>query len=300
MNDTTKTSDVTDITENPGLLVLQQRVRDGWESLSKAERQVAQLLVRATAERLLYASAQGLGTESHTSNATVVRTIQSLGYNGLSELKQQVAAPFSAAVSPEIRARQRIKSIGGNIEEVWRSVSAEASDRLELTFAESSIEPMTRAVHLVLASPRVITYGVGASGLAAEHLALKLNRIGLPAHYISTSGFQLADQLLMIGAGDAVMVFAPGRMLADLRVLIQRARDVGAKVILVSDELQEELSDEVEVCLHAPHTPTGLTAEALTSLLVADVLVQAVSAVEQTRTVQTKHELTVLRKALVR
>ncbi|PRA13255.1 transcriptional regulator [Arthrobacter sp. MYb211] len=298
MNDTTKSGDVTDITENPGLLVLQQRVRDHWEELSRAERSVAQLLVRTTAERLLYAGAQDLGAESRTSNATVVRTIQSLGYSGLSELKQQVAAPFSAAVSPEIRARQRIKSIGGNIEEVWRSVNTEASERLELAFAESSIEPMTRAVHLALAAPRVITYGVGASGLAAEHLALKLNRIGLPSHFISASGFQLADQLLMISAEDAVMVFAPGRMLADLRVLLQRARDVGAKVVLISDELQEELSGEVEVCLHAPHTPTGLTAEALTSLLVADVLVQTISAMEQTRTVQTKHELTVLRHAL--
>lgn len=58
-------------------------------------------------------------------------------------------------------------------------------------------------------------YGFGASFVAAEHLALKLRRRGYRAHAAHSTGFRLADDLLDIERGEAVVVFAPGRLLTD-------------------------------------------------------------------------------------
>ncbi|WP_218021359.1 MurR/RpiR family transcriptional regulator [Nocardia crassostreae] len=273
-------------------------MREAWEGLSKAERTVSDLLVHSTAERILYASAAELGTESSTSNATVVRTLQKLGYAGLSDLKQQVAGPFTAATAPEVRLRQRIDHLGDNYDAISSGVWTEALDRIEL--ARTSLRPdfIAAVVDLVLRTRRTHTYGLGASAIAADHLALRLNRIGHPARRITADGFRLPDELLFIAPSDVLFLFAPGRMIPELDVILTRARDVDAKVVLLSDDPTDPLADRVTVHLTAPHTPAGLTAEALTSLLVSDIIVQAVIAVAPDRAVEASHTLTTLRSRM--
>src|SRR5690349_17486514 len=93
-NDTSMDTFVTSDTENPALSGLRARITKTWNDLSKSERAVCRVLSSTSAEHILYASAAELGAQSGTSNASVVRTLQKLGYSGLSHLKQEVAAPF--------------------------------------------------------------------------------------------------------------------------------------------------------------------------------------------------------------
>lgn len=280
------------------MTALRARIRDAWDTLSKAERAVCDLLAHSTAERLLYAGAADLGAETSTSNATVVRTLQKLGYRGLSELKQQVAVPFSATVAPEVRLRQRIAHLGDNYDDISAGVWNEALDRIELAKAALRSENVAAAVDLIVRAQHIYTYGLGASGVAAEHLTVRLNRIGQSTRRIHSDGFRLADELLPLQHTDVVVVFAPGRMIRDIDVILTRARDVDAKTILVSDELGAKLAGRVAVHLAAPHTPTGMTTEALIPILVSDILVQAVTAVEPDRAVEASHTLTTLRTHL--
>ncbi|WP_459960856.1 MurR/RpiR family transcriptional regulator [Nocardia sp. IFM 10818] len=298
MDDTDHGGLVTDVTENSGLTDLRARVRNAWDALSKAERSVSDLLAHSTAERILYASAAELGAESSTSNATVVRTLQKLGYTGLSDLKQQVAGPFTAATAPEVRLRQRIDHLGGNYDAISSTVWTEALDRIELARTNLRPEAISAAVDLILRTRRTHTYGLGASAISADHLALRLTRIGQPARRITADGFRLPDDLLSVAPSDLIVLFAPGRMTPELDLILTRARDVDAKVILLSDDEADPLANRVTVHLTAPHTPTGLTTEALTSLLVSDIIVQAVIAVDPDRAVEASHTLTTLRSRL--
>nr|WP_042191727.1 MurR/RpiR family transcriptional regulator [Kibdelosporangium sp. MJ126-NF4]CEL20250.1 Glucokinase / HTH-type transcriptional regulator (HexR?) [Kibdelosporangium sp. MJ126-NF4]CTQ97476.1 Glucokinase (EC 2.7.1.2) / HTH-type transcriptional regulator (HexR?) [Kibdelosporangium sp. MJ126-NF4] len=291
-------ADVTNATRNPALLDLRSRIRDHWDEFSPAARGVCRSLSAITPERLLYMSAQDIGAESKTSNATVIRTLQALGYTGLADLKGKVAAPFTTEIAPEERARQRVESTGGDLARVWDRVVSEALDRIELLRRSHSLEAYSTAVRILVEARQVLTYGVGASSVSGEHLSLKLRRTGLRSRSIQSAGFRLADDLMDIEQGDAVVVFAPGRMLVDMEVLLDRARTVGAKIILVTDQLAGELADEVTVSLHAPHSPTGMSGESLTGMVIGDALAQAVAAADQERTVESSHTLTVLRQQL--
>ncbi|NED79610.1 transcriptional regulator, partial [Streptomyces sp. SID11233] len=93
-----------------------------WDQLSASERAVAQYLTGAPPQRLLFASAAQLGTASGTSNATVVRALQRLGYGGLPALKRDLAADFTAAVSPEERLKQRVAHVGKDLGTIWDDV----------------------------------------------------------------------------------------------------------------------------------------------------------------------------------
>jgi DNA-binding MurR/RpiR family transcriptional regulator len=251
-----------------------------------------------TPEHLLYASASELGAQTRTSNATVIRTLQSLGYSGLAELKGLVAGPFSTAVAPEVRARRRMESTGGDLQEVWNRVTAESIDRIELLRRNFSLERYEAAVHMLLEAREIATFGFGASFVAADHMALKLRRSGRRSRSMNAAGFRLADELLGIERGDVVVLFTPGRLLNDVEAVLDRARSVGANSILVTDELVGRLDDVVSVTLHAPNTPTGLTGEPLTSMVLADALTQGVATSDMERTVEASHTLTTVRQQL--
>ncbi|RII20201.1 putative HTH-type transcriptional regulator YbbH [Streptomyces sp. YIM 130001] len=291
-----------EITEESGAGVVRLRtvVREKWDELSSSERAVAQYLVSAPAESLVFASAQELGGASGTSNASVVRTLQRLGYAGLPALKRELASDFTSAVAPEVRLKQRIAHVGRDLDDIWEEVFDEAQERIEHTRRLTPGEALRDAVAHLAEAGEIHCYGVAASELAARHLALALGRLGRRARFVGATGFALADDLLALRQGDAVVIFQPGRDLAELTVFVDRARAVGARVVLVTDELAEPYGDRVDAVLTAPHTPTGITTEALTALVVADALLLAMTTLDESRAVQTSHELTTLREQLLK
>lgn len=278
---------------------LRTAVRDSWEELSASERAVAHYLVSAPVEQLLFASAQELGAASGTSNATAVRALKRLGYGGLPALKRELAADFTTAVSPEVRLQQRIHHAGRDLDGVWNDVFDEAQERIEHGRRLTDSETLKRAVAALAEAREVFCYGVAASELAARHLALALGRIGRRARFVGATGFALADPLLSLDRGDVVVLFQPGRELAEIELLVDRARTVGAKVLLVTDTLAETYADRVEAALTTSPSPTGITTESLGGLLVADALLLALAALDEPRAVETSHQLTALRERIL-
>ncbi|MFD8566576.1 MurR/RpiR family transcriptional regulator [Streptomyces sp. NPDC059639] len=287
-----------EITE--GVARLRAVVRERWDGLSTSERAVAQYLVSAPAESLLFASAQELGTASGTSNASVVRTLQRLGYAGLPALKRELANDFTSAVAPEERLKRRIAHVGQDLDGIWGEVFDEAAERIDHARRLTPGDALREAVGILAQAGEIHCFGVAASELAARHLALALGRVGRRARFLGATGFALADLLLGVRQGDAVVIFQPGRDLPELGVVVDRARAVGARVVLVTDELAETYGSRVDAVLTAPHTPTGITAEALTALVVADALLLAMTTLDEGRAVETSHQLTFLREQLLR
>jgi DNA-binding MurR/RpiR family transcriptional regulator len=289
----TESEDVTGATR------LHATIRDLWGELSASERVVAQYLANTPPENLLFASAQELGTASGTSNATVVRALQRLGYAGLPALKRELAADFTSATAPEERLKQRIAHVGHDLEQIKDRVFDEAAERLEQCRRLLETDVLKQAVQALADAREVLAYGVGASELAARHLVLKLRRAGRRARFVGATGFTMADELLDLGRSDAVVILQPGRLLREFTVLTERARAVGAAVVLVTDEPTSPLAGRADVVISAPHTPTGITAESLAGTVVMDTLVLALASLDEHRAVETSHQLTVLRGQLL-
>ncbi|SDK17579.1 transcriptional regulator, RpiR family [Lentzea albidocapillata subsp. violacea] len=285
--------------EDGGITRLRTAVRTRWEELSSSERMVAQYLVSAPPEQVMFASAQELGAASRASSATVVRALRRLGYAGLPALKRDLAAEFTSSIAPEVRLRQRIAHVGRDLTTIWTDVFDEAQERIDQCRRLTTTEDFQRAITVLAQAGEVLSYGVAACELAARQLTLALGRMGRRARFTGETGFALADPLLGLAQGDAVVIFQPGRMLHELNVVVERARSVGAGVVLVTDELAGAFAGRVDAVLIAPHTPTGMTNESLTPLVVADALMVALSALDETSAVEASHQLNVLRERLV-
>jgi len=258
---------------------MSERVRSRWNELSPAEQGLATFLLHCPPEVVVFGTAGEIGKAAGTSDATVIRTVKRLGFAGLADLKRHAGTAMARSVAPGVRLHQRITQIGGDLGDIVKRVFDEAEERLDAARAGLEGESLEVFVDSICDAEEVLTFGAGASEMAARHLALKLNRIGRHSRYLVHTGFNLADELLHVSPGDAVVVCAPLRLLHEVEVLLDHARSVGAATLLIADApLQARLAERVDASLHAPHTPTGITAEGLPAVLLTDVVVLAVAA----------------------
>lgn len=280
---------------------LGERVRERLESLSPSESKVAQYLRSMPAEDLIFTNAEQLGRLTRTSDATVVRTARKLGYSGLPELKREAGNGLGAAAHPKERLSQRIAALGSDIGSIRGQIFADAIESLELSHDAVDDAQLQAAVGALAHADTIFTFGYGGSELGARHLARMLARMGYDTRAVGDTGLLLADALMQVSHGDAVVLFQPGRMLHDIDVILEHAGSVGATTVLISGEgLHERIDGAYDIGLIAIRGSAQTSAEALSSIVVADVLAYGLSTLDEQRAMQARERLTHVRQRLLR
>jgi DNA-binding MurR/RpiR family transcriptional regulator len=278
---------------------LQQRVAERAAGLSPAERRAAEYLRDHPAD-VVFASASELGARTGTSDATVIRTARALGYSGLPELRHSVGAALASLTRPSAMLHQRIATMSHEPAALLDRLFSDAAEVLAET--RRCLDPGAfQAAAALLASAReCLTFGVGLSETVAEYLARRLNRLGIRARAARRMGFGMADDLLPLGSGDVVVVFAPGRLLREIEVLIDHAQQVGAAIVLITDALLPVLGERVHVTLQAVCSPGGTPGETFAATVLTDALVLAIAAEHEQQAVESSELLNKLRASLLR
>lgn len=274
-----------------------QQILTGLPALPPAQRPVARFFADHAA-RLGFYSAAEIAELLDTSDATVVRTAQALGYRGLADLKRALLADSIDAVAeptPDGRLDATLAHASGpgevltHVFEVHRAALELANDRLRV--------PFPAAVALLDAAERIVLSGTGPSAAVANYGALLLGRIGRAAATITGAGPAAADEALALRAGDALVVLAYTRLHPHAAVVIDTARRRGVPVVLITDVLAGV--DGVDLTLTCPRgVPRESSSHAVTLLLV-EALAVALAAADRPRATAALRELNRLRSALL-
>ena len=261
---------------------------------SGAERRVADYLVRA-GPRAAPMSAQEIARAVGTSDATVVRTAKTLGYSSLRELRRALTADEEADLSTRLRA-----TIGDSPSP--HDVLATAVDRhleaLNTLLRRVPAAPFDEAVAVLADAAHIWWCGTGPSAHLASYAAFLCRRLGASSGALTHSGTDHADELLALRADHAIVVLAYGRVHPYVRVLLQRAADIGAQVVLVTDTLGRRLASPVAVQLNAGRGTPGLFATHGPTVVLLEALVIALAAVHRDRADTSLATLNELRQSL--
>lgn len=273
---------------------LSERVAARRPLLSPAEQAVAQFMADNPQE-VAFASAEQLGRFTGTSDATVIRTVKSLGYPGLPSLKRALQDSLRDRLSPAGRLNRSLAAVGDDPKQIFDAVVSEQIDLLES--ARQSVNPaeFVKAVMAIRDAETVMTCAVGILGQVAEYFTTKMLRQGRRAQAVQASGFLFADALVPLTGRDVVILVSHHHVTPEDEVLLGHAERVGAPVVLITDTLGAVLADRVAAVLTAEVnrdnrlssvTVTVTILEALSLALAAEQREEVSTAMERLATVR--------------
>jgi len=250
------------------------RLRASLEDLSPVLKRVARYVLDHP-ELAIYHSVTELAEATQSSEGSIIRFCQDLGYSGFQEFKLTLAV--------ELDPRRRADGIAPVEDERDAArLMARIADQAAVTLRETAnlyeAHAFQEVADRLARARRIDVYGVGASGVVAQYYAYKLIRLGktvqafVDLHLGSMSASNLAADCVAIG------VSSSGSTVDTLKAL-QAARVAGAYTVAVTNRLKSPLAKHADQNLLASPPESPLTGgdifAKIGQLLVLEALLQA-------------------------
>jgi len=242
---------------------------------------------------VLASSAAEIARRTSTSDATVIRTVQALGFASLAEMRQELITDLERGSPAEAMSRTLKEENADRAIELVLDTHAKGLDQLRR--AQPKI---AEAIGRLDRAARVVIFGVGPTALLAEYAAFTLRRSGREAYALNRTGIELADQLLDLRPPDVLLVLAYGRAYPEVVCVFDEAERLRIPIILITDSLAKELADRAQLLVPVPRGDAEQAALHGVTLVCLEAIVIGLAAVADKRSLTALDRLMELRRGL--
>lgn len=266
------------------------RINRNLARLSPAARRVVHF-IQDNREAALVAPASSIADQTGTSDATVIRTIKSLGFSGMSEFRRSLAGELRENLSLASRLESTLETVGDDLAEAFNSTLDIHRQALENLRRDIGTASFRAAVERLAAAERIAIFGIGPSSAMANYLRIQLGRFGIEAYCLTNSGLLLADDLQKLRRGDMLVIFAYSRVYRELATLLREAdrRHVGR--LLITDSLGGQLHPSVDLVLGVARGKTGMLSMHTATLGLIETLLVGLAAIRPRETLASLRRL---------
>lgn len=250
------------------------------DKLSKNDRRIVGYL-REHLEELPFHTADSLAEATSVSRAAIVRLAHRLGYEGFAELRELARHELRAAGrSPLARFR------AGDPDSHFTHKLQLDHENLALTqmMGEEAIAGVAEAL---AAAPSIYVVGNGVSAGLALYFHRVLHGVRPEVHFVDAT---FPDSLARISPGDAVVAFLFRRYSRLTVALIDRARELGATIVILGDGGGRRFAGEQDRILVAATESPTLYPSMVGAAFLLEALVAATAAANPERTQDTLEE----------
>lgn len=225
-----------------------ERVQSVAGSLTSTEQKLISELMRAPREVAIGTSSE-FAARLGVHEATTSRLARKLGFASYGEFRDELRREFLKVADPaerisatlnDARAKGFLPLLVASEMAALASMTDHISDTLILEAAEK------------LDCPRVFIYGHGNAEVLSVLMERRLRRLGIDSHSLAGSPRDLAEQMLMLSADDALLIFAFRRQPPDYERLMQVASEMRASTVVISGTIGPSLTPCADVLLSAP------------------------------------------------
>jgi DNA-binding MurR/RpiR family transcriptional regulator len=231
--------------------VYRERFRARAHTLSPRLQAVARY-INENRDVVLERTAIEIAAATQTSDATVVRAIQALGFAGLRDLKQTLEHWFGPAISSAEKMSSTVNALACDVNSGIDFVLEGHQYTCEVLSAPDNRYAIAQAVALLVEARQVAIFGIGASGILAEYTARLFSRIGLPATPLNRTGIALAEQLINLQRGDVLIMMAQKSAHREGLTTLKETRRLGIPVILLTNATDSRFSQQADVVIQVP------------------------------------------------
>ncbi|HAT1610443.1 TPA: MurR/RpiR family transcriptional regulator [Raoultella planticola] len=250
-------------------------------------------------EVVLERTAMEIAAATQTSDATVVRAIQALGFAGLRELKQTMERWFGPSITSSEKMLSTVNALSCDVNSSIDFVLEGHQRACEVLSRPANRAAVAQAVALLSEARQVAIFGIGASGILAEYTGRLFSRIGLPSSVLNRTGFSLAEQLISLQRGDVMIMMGQKSPHREGMTALREARRLGIPTILLTQALDSRFSQEAQVVIDVPRGgDNGRVPLHGTVLVCLEMLVLSVATTTPQRTMKSMKRINELHKAI--
>jgi DNA-binding MurR/RpiR family transcriptional regulator len=254
--------------------------------------------IDANRHEVITKSALELADAIGTSDATVIRAVQAIGFNGLRELRQVLAAASGSGKTPVDTITRTFASIKEHsataVDQVF-SDHREAFAALETAETRASI---VAAIEQLASAHRVGVFGMGATAFLARYLALSLNRVGRPTTVFDGYTAPLPEQLLEMRTINALIMMAYALPYREAMSTISEARRYKVPIVLITDSKDTASARHAAVVVPVECGHAGRINIHGATLVCLEAIIFALVAEDPPRTISTLERLSALRNSI--
>jgi len=243
-----------------GVLV---QIRSLLPNLAPVEQRVAQAVLDDPAG-VAWRSISELARSCGTSATSVVRFCRAIGLRGYPELRLALAGAVAhddaasvVAASSDIDPDDDPLTITKKIAYADAAAVTETASRLD-------VGTLVKVVDVLAAANRIDIYGVGASGLVAVDLQIKLQRIARPA-YAWPDPHMAATSAALRGKGDVAVGLSHTGTTVDTIDALTEARAHGATTVAITNFPWSPITEVADFVLLTAARETAFRSGAMTS-----------------------------------
>ncbi|WP_413741145.1 MurR/RpiR family transcriptional regulator [Sodalis sp. RH15] len=275
-----------------------ERFRTRAHQLSPGLQTVLQY-INENREVVLECTAMEIAAATKTSDATVVRAVQALGFAGLRDLKKILSQWFDPVMTSTEKMCTTVSELTSDVDSSIDFVLEGHRHACEVLSAPHNRVAFSQAVSLLLEARQVAIFGINASGILADYTVRLFNRIGQPAISLNRLGIGLAEQLLALQRGDVLVMMAQKSAHREGMTTLREAKRLGLPVILLTNAMDSRFSQEANVTLNVPRGgENGRLPLHGTVLVCLEMLVLSVASLASQRTMKSMKRLQELHKGL--
>ncbi len=248
---------------------LLRALQEGFDSFSRSRKAIARYLIDHFNEAP-FLSAQELARRTSTTNSTVVRFAQHLGYSGYPEMMKAAWDEHKLAG-------------GGGGEQMNFPVDDDFSGRavrtdihiLQETIRKNDVDTFLRVVGLLERSRSILLAGMFEASLVVDYLRYYLAIMGLPVAAVTDAAEDSVASVLAMGKKPVMLAVGFGTAHQFLLRLIKGAREREALIIGISDNELSEVAKLADENLYCHKDTTSFAPSLVGAYSIANALVSA-------------------------
>ena len=248
--------------------------------------------------RALAGSAADIAGFVGTSDATVVRAAQALGFAGLGDLKQALVAVLEAPSTPADDMRRTLDEVGSHVGRAVDAVLEAHEDAVRVLRAPETRAGLAAAVSLLHTPERIAIFGIGPSAQLARYACFPLGRTGRRTLLLDRTGRGLADQMLDLRRGDGLLALAYGRPYREIAAVLAETRRLGLPSVLLTGDACHKLAPMADVVVAVPRGRAGRVALHGATLVALEAIVLGLTAAMGDQALAALDRLGALRDAI--
>jgi len=250
------------------------RISEAYPHMSKGRKKIADY-VTDHAQQAVFMTAAKLGEATGSSESTVVRFAIFLGYEGYPEFQHAL----------ELLVQEKMDSVGRTFEhfgaskdaEVFREVLASDTARIRDTMTRMDPAAFSSAVDIILQARHLYIVGIRSCEPLASFLHFYLNMVrGDNILVGTTSTSEMFEQMIRIGAEDAVIGISFPRYSMRTLKCMEFANDRNAKVITITDSVHSPMNLYSSCNLFAQSESISIVDSLVAPLSVINALIVAI------------------------